>query len=322
LASGADQAVFAAAITPYLYEAVPASRASLEMWAANGLRVVRVPLSDWGRVSEALQISGAAQRQWLTPTGGWTEIVRGPERPRGQVVALDAERVEVGPGRLRMLSRCWISPVPGARGTHAEFAVELVPQLHEQGGLGARMESLTRGPRAQDPIEQGLLFDRMRMTLRVRDDAGGPFAYLVVSERPGLDWREAVGDRPESDAPPESDEEGPRSAPAVGEVVRGNTGRGEAADSSGLPSTPGMAGPTGAGPQAPLLPTLGEAMFAAPRPETTPARDDEQSGSSRSTRAVLVLIPRVPSGYRMLPSVPTPSGVNAGASDPPRAARP
>jgi hypothetical protein len=321
--SSAERAAFAAAITPYLYEAVPASREAQEMWAANGLRVVRVPLSEWPQVSSALQISGAAQRQWLAVTGAWTEIVRGADRPRGQVVALDAERVELGPGRLRMLSRCWIAPVPGDRGTQAEFAVELVPQLYEQAGVASKIGSLTHAPRAQDPIEQGLLFDRMRLTLRVRGDAGGPYAYLVVSERPGVDWREAVGDRPESDEPIE-EENGPRPAPAVGEVVRGGAGRSDAAEvasGSGGSSGGAVAGPTGAGPQAPHLPTLGESLFSAPQPATTATGENEERAEKRSTRAVLVLIPRVPSGYRMLPSAPAPA-VGAGAADRPRAAKP
>jgi hypothetical protein len=286
------------------------------MWAANGLRMVRVPLKDWPEVSRALRIAGASQRQWLTASGTWTEIVRGPDRPRGQVVALDAERVELAPGRLRLLTRCWIAPVPpdasaergegsaAASGSRAEFVIELVPQLQDQRSVAgnAGMKAFTVEPKNRDAIEQGLVFSRMLMQMRVRSDVNGPYAYLVVSERPGADWRDAVGERPETDVAPES--VGDRPAPGVGEVVRNGTSR----PARGPVETPGAAtagpggasGGTGAGPDAPLLSTLGEALFAAAMPSTK--LNDEPEPVRRTARSLLVLIPRVPSEYRVLPA--------------------
>lgn len=300
--AGADGATFAGAIAPYLDAPVPAHPSNIAMWEANGLRVVRIPLGEWPALSAALQVSGASQRQWLGASGAWTEIVRGPDQPRGQIIALDAERVELGPGRLRLLSRCWLSPVPpegsgDGSSSRAEFTVEVVPQLLER-RPGAT--TLTQAPRTQDPIDQGLVFSRMRMLFRTRDNAEDRYAYLIVSERPDVDWRDAIADRPESDNPPVVVEARP--SPGVGEVVRNGSGNpGSQAVRASTESGPPSAGPAGAGPQAPLLPTLGEALFAAALPPLDP---EATPVVRRNVRAMLVLIPRAPGEYRLIPPAP------------------
>lgn len=313
--SSADGESFARAITPYLDAPVPADVSDLAMWEANGLRVVRVAVSDWPALSATLGISGASQRQWLGVNGRWTEIVSARDEPRGQVVALDAERVELGPGRLRLLGRCWLSPVaPDGSGSgepaSAEFTIELVPQLLERRPTAI---TLAQTPRTRDPIDEGLVFSRTRMRLRTRGDADGRVAYIVVSERPGVDWRELAAAPPESSTPPET--EPTRPSPGVGEVVRNGSGeaptppaapQATAAPASGSTAAgPGPSGARGAGPAAPLLPTLGEAMFASPLPPTRPTGPDSAPKGRKDLRAVLVLIPRAPSQYRLFPAGPS-----------------
>lgn len=310
VAASADGPTFAAAIAPYLDAPVPASASDLAMWESNGLRVVRVPLENWSALSAAIGVSGASQRQWLGASGRWTDIVRAPEEPRGQVIALDAERVELGPGRLRLLSRCWLSPVPpdgSGSSARAEFTIEMVPQLLERRPAAV---TLAETPRTRDPIDEGLVFARTRMGLRIRNGDESRFAYIVVSERPDVDWREQIADRPETDTPQEP--AAPRPSPGVGEVVRNGSGdpgaagasRGSAQSGSEAAGPGAAIGRRGAGPAAPLLPTIGEALFAAPLPPTPTTNPEATSTGRKTLRAVLVLIPRAPGEYRLFPASP------------------
>jgi len=74
----------------------------------------------------------------------------------------------------------------------------------------------------------------------------------------------------------------------VGQVVRDKPGARERAVAPARTSV--------AGPAAPALPTLGEALFAT---DMTPR--DGAAAPRRTSRSVLVLVPRVPGSYRLLP---------------------
>lgn len=323
LISTADHLRIAAALAPYLDDLPPTDPERLRVWGANGLRLIRVPLSDWTKLSVELRFSGATQRQWLGQAAQWTEIVRGPERPRGQIIALDAERLSLDPGRLRLLARCWLSPIVPAQSDSADLAdvaamlnIEIVPQ-HKEAASRSR-ESLL-GSRGFDPQaaerEEGLLFSRMMLRLSARSapatpEAGraGAFAYILIPERPGVDWREITKPRSENDSGTNEQESAETIAPAIGQVVRNGaaTPRREGISSSHADSPvgggPGAGwsggGGPGAGPVGVLVPTLGEALFGLDRGTFT-AEGEERPTPEPAARAIVVLIPRVPSTYQL-----------------------
>lgn len=287
LISSAEPGRLATALTPYLDADIPAPTGAVDLWEANGLRLVRVPLQDWVRLAGDLSVAGAAQRQWLAQGAVWTEIAAGPERPGGQVIALDAERLELAPGRLRLLGRCWLAPIPGSANGEpaaAELIVELLPQLREPvreglAGFGA--------PKVESAIDQGLTFDRLGLRMRVRaEPEEGRSAYVLIAERPGIDWMNPPVPAREREAHPER-------AAGLGEVVRHPAGAGGTGSWMASSADRGDAGPS-----APPLPTLGEAMLAS---TGLAAGLDEDAPPPARLRPVLVLIPHVPETFQLLP---------------------
>lgn len=319
VASTADRREIAVALAPYLDDLSTVDAELRGLWDANGLRVARVPLSAWPEVSGRLKLSGATQRQWMSPASGWVEIVRGPERPRGQTIALDAERLELPPGRLRMLARCWSTPAapgggdgaaPNPTAVNAQLVVELLPQHAESESTAKSLRLSEPRGRGQDPLDAGLAFSRLllRFTVRGSDPAAEQAGHviLLIPERPGVDWRAfAEG---ESDSVGESmggaTADSGAVVPRVGEVVRGTSK--PLASGSRLSGSPGGDAWTagdfgdGAGPIAPTVPTLGESLFGI---ERGPVSADGEQREPTGARALVVLVPRVPAAFRLLPSV-------------------
>lgn len=277
----------ARALAPYLNLMPPVPPESLATIEANGLRLVCLPLADWPKVGQGLGLTGAAQRLWLLDRGEWTELMRGPDRAgsRGQVIALDAERLELGPGRLRLLGRCWLTPVPAdevGQGSRAELRLDLLPQLQDPNTIARQRDEYMLEARATRPIDQGMTFPRLTVHLRARRQPDAAWMYLIIAERPGVDWRQLASPARHDES---AEDESPRPIPAVGQVVRaGDRAAGAADDPTQV----------AAGPSAAALPTLGEALFG-----TIPAADAEPSQRSLP-RVVLALVPRVPAEYHLI----------------------
>ena len=269
------------------------------------------------------------REEWGANGNGWTEIVRGPERPRGQTIALDAERLDLGPGRLRILSRCWLAPVapvssfadsPAGSGVPASLTIELVPQHRDSTELrfgGARPRELPQPVRERP--DEGLLFLRLMVRMTVRSQPASPisndnktkasstdglFAYLLVPERPGIDWRDALAVRPEDETDSDSDArsmaDDRKDPPGVGQVVRnGATEPGVDRSSARVKSRRANAGD--AGPASPAVPTLGEALFG--RRHDALGRWLGARPGRGECAALVVLIPRVPASYQLVAPV-------------------
>lgn len=294
-----------------------------DLWQTHGLRVFTVDLADLPELERRLGITDGAstsglgiQRQWLGQVTAWTPLVEGPSRGRIGIWT------ESGPfalpaGQLRLLGRAWTEPVPqeaaSLTGPASGLRVELVPQ---------HAESLPEDPfglsTAREPTEEGLLFRRLALTAQL----DGRRALVIVPERPDAVWGES---QPAPPAPVEVGEpQSPTRAPPLGHIVRDperarsipepldeqpeteSTGPDVAAnvparindDQTGPGPAPepfrGEARIVAAGPAGPRLPTLGEAMLMS-------SRQASPEGPKRTTRAVVVLIPRLPEEYRLLP---------------------
>jgi len=297
VATGDGDAMFAA-FAEFQGAEVPVDEAVRDVLARNGLRLLAVPVDRLSEVQSRLSVIGAVQRQWLGQAPGWIDIATGPLRERGQTIALHDGVLRVGPGRLRILLRGWTVPVPpgvapGNRG--AAMDVEIVPQHQEMDPRG----ELSLTPRRIAPEDEGLVFTRLAARMRLHGDV----AVVIVPERPGVTWEARKEEPPaESQAAPDvAAGPAPRPAPGLGQVSRVEAGR-AAPVTPEVTASPAPAATLEQGPPSAPLPSLGEAMLMSRA--DLPGPDGAVSGRARSrtVRAVVVLVPRVPDRFELLGS--------------------
>lgn len=310
-----ELASFARALAPYASDSVsgagglsPESVAFLE---SHGLYLLEVPVADLEQLRVSLGAPPRHVNQWLGQAVVWTEAASGPDQPRGQTIALDAERLRLGPGRLRLLARAWISPAAGVAGGAAArsgggggvMTIELLPQHDEEGRPRSRDSLLA--PASIAATDEGMLFTRLLIRLAARTSDK---AFVLV----GLPSRSKIGEL--AKAAPASGElraitDGEAgAAPGVGQVVRQPPGAAPSVayeTETGEPDAGGpLIGPVG--PPAAQLPTLGEAMLSPPVWVTPRRRETETDADVRPVqttprRLVVVFLPRVPERVNLLP---------------------
>lgn len=197
--SDVHQHALAVALAPYADQPLPISHELEDLWTAHGLRMVSLPIDDAASIVSKLQTGGGSQRQWLGQAYAWTEAARGSEFGSGRIIALDAERIRLSAGALRLLVRSWVEPVPpeprvgivsgegGGPGdvSAAILRVEMVPQHRELRPDTSRENPLSIREPKIDAETQGLLFSRLYARMSV--PAGR--AVLILAERPGANWR-------------------------------------------------------------------------------------------------------------------------------------
>jgi hypothetical protein len=231
-----------------------AKSAAVELWRRNGFRVLEVPLDRLDDVRQQLPTIGPLHQQWLGLLPEWVEVVKGARLGDRRRVAMDNGLAELGPGRLRLVSRCWAAPRVGAEpdgsAAGAVLRLEVMPELEMDGPTDRLQRLLAGGPQRPTAGLEGIAFDRMLLSLAVSDAT----AIVIVAEDPTLDWAAPGEGRPES----------------IGEA------RGQGVEF---------------GPQPPLTPTLGELML-------TSLALPESAGDAR---IVVVLVPRVPHRFELLP---------------------
>lgn len=247
----------------YADRELPGAGAARELWRANGLRVLAVPVPELEIVRARLSISGPVHEQWLGILSDWTPIISGPAVPEPFSVRLDSGSLGLPPGRLRLLARAWPTPVepapseplPSDGRMPALLELEILPQ-HAQDAprdpLGRAM-----GARAPGVLDQGQPFSRLTLTLLSR----GKDAILIVPTAPADDWPDASKARPSA------------SASAGGWAGPGG------------PEVPGETPLHALGPTPSPSPSLGQLMLSDP---AHPLR-----------RGVLVLIPHAPERFEL-----------------------
>ncbi len=292
VATGDGDAMFAA-FAGFQGAEVPVDEAVREVLARNGLRLLAVPVDRLSEVQSRLSVIGAVQRQWLGQAPGWIDIATGPLRERGQTIALHDGPLRVGPGRLRILLRGWTVPVPPSG---AAMDVEFVPQHQEADPRG----DLSLTPRRIAPEDEGLVFSRLAARMRLHGDV----AVVIVPERPGAVWEARKEEPPPeaqaaSSSPDAAAGPAPRPAPGLGQVSRVESGR-AAPPARHDAAPPAPAGPLEQGPPSAPLPSLGEAMLMSRA--DLPGPDGTASGraTSKTVRAVVVLVPRVPERFELM----------------------
>ncbi len=298
--------VFQAVLNAYRDEGNALGDDAEAVWTAHALQAVRVPMENLSPLLDGFESGsriagggggGAAgvggARQWVGQTPDWQEVARGVRFPRGVTLAMDRERVELPPGRLRLLARAWVIPLPAGEdqggGAGAGLRVELCVQ-HELaesargtgGSLG--LDGLAPPP-APTAMNEGILLPTLSASLTLREGE----AVVIVP-------RETTQTPPGSPDARDADGETALRATAgpigVGQVSR-DDGRGAAEAASPLaygPQPQEDAGPGRAGPPAPRLPTVGAALLGESR----------VGGVRADRRQVIVLIPRLPASFELL----------------------
>ncbi len=221
--SGVSQHDLATTLMPYADQPLPISHELEDLWSAHGLRMVSLPIEDANALVSKLQTGGGSQRQWLGQAYAWTEAAHGNEFGSGRIVALDAERIRLSAGMLRLLVRSWVEPVPpeprvgivsGEGGTPGDvpgaiLRVEMVPQHRESRPDTSRDNPLAIREPKIDAETQGLLFSRLYARMSV--PAGR--AVLILAERPGANWRR-IAQQPDPSVQPLATPEESRAAAA------------------------------------------------------------------------------------------------------------
>lgn len=248
-------------------------------WRAAGLRIIAIPLPDMAGLTADLPLIGRVQREWMGQLPRWTVAVRGSAAD-SMTIAMPDGPLTLGPGRLRLLARCWLNPTTEAGQIRPSLRIELLPQ-HEEHGAEAFTYEMALGLDQRKGIEaEGLVFTRLLAGLEAKEG----YAYLIVPESPEVEWK---AERPEGErgeplplAPRASDLPIPFEEPVDETPPRPDDGRGKPE----LPVKPRPLGPSTF-----KLRTLGEAMLT-----------DAPSGGQARAKVVMALIPRVPGEFRLL----------------------
>jgi hypothetical protein len=182
---------------PYLNRPVPVEQETRDLWKSNGLRLLCVPRKDLDHIRESLRLVGPVQQQPVGESLSWMPAIRGPSWNDGQAVVLDDGPLHLGPGCLRLLMRCWLTPAlanessaiaadPKRRlesgAISGAIQIELVPQHFEPIDRSDLTAVLKPKP-TQD--EQGFLFSRLLLEASFSADD----ALLIIPERPDTEWR-------------------------------------------------------------------------------------------------------------------------------------
>lgn len=329
-------AMLADALAPFVAEPLPFAPAAVTLWRANGFRIVAIPLDSLPAVQSSLEGSPSARgadRQWLGQPTRWTTVHRGPASTDPRVLVMDSGRVPLPPGRFRLVLRGWISPqspddapvvgaatvsavppsrVPASlvpRPPRPVLNIELVPQYQESARRpGADVFDVR--PPTLDELDEGQVFDRLALVGAMN----GLRAILIVPEHPEADWSSLSNPpNPPIEPIPTDPADDRATAPAVGRVTRAPDRAVENRSPTPRASvSPAGPRPSGQGPAASVLPTLGSAIlstdWANPAPAVpAPRLGESPSGAAaastaapRRRRSLIVFIPRLPERYTLL----------------------
>lgn len=214
-------------LAKYADRPVPMHASVRTLWRENGLRVVSVPEDELSAMRADLWRTGQTLRserlgadtsqstprqraelgdltrvhaEWLGQRPRWTEIASGREMPRGAVIALDSGRVRLGPGRVRLLARCWSIPLTGlSTRVPAGLRIELALQWADLDRTDRNAPSLNEVNILRAAEDEGLIFSRfVAEMIAVQGEA-----LVIVTDAPDADWNARTKDAPK-DAPKEN----------------------------------------------------------------------------------------------------------------------
>lgn len=280
-------------------------------WAASGLALWVVPADQLDALQSALlsapitvssadspgaALIGGLDRRVVPQGPRYTEVAREPEPTNRTFLPLDNGRIEVRPGYLRLLTRCWVEPAPdtetaGPGTLDAALRVEIVPQWTDRAPrptADAPTDALGALATVAAPQDQGLMLWRLRASVVVPRGS----MLVMAHQRPlapgGVN---ALAPRAESgSAVPDENLE---SALAPGSVQR----RRDRAPRA-TPPRPTLGEDPAAGPRLETFrsTSLGEMLLT----QTAPVSQAEAAAQRPRLHRVQLLVPLLPTRFELL----------------------
>ena len=255
---------------------------SRDTWREDGFRVTIVPFEALDAIIAAVPPQREWQRKWLGRAERWDAVISGRSLAPTQPVLFDGRPVAPGAGTPRLLARAWPEPAfPDAAAMRIELAVQL-----ERPGDSPRF-ALEAPTSLASQADQGPLFEGL--TLSVAVPAG--HAIAITAAPPTEDWTSIAQHAAQTTrTPPRPDIPQPETIATPSDAARALDqliDQFEATNANNNPDD--SATPNPLGPEPEPVRTLGETMLTLRTP------------SQRSLAAVIILIPRLPDTFQLLP---------------------
>lgn len=301
--SGGD---IARALAPYDTDTPFLPASTRERLRLSGLRAVAVPLSEVFVIHQIAPPRSNWSRRWLGQETEWVQLVRSRSIAGGTRSMMYGGEQRLPEGVLRLVGRGWVQPRPtdtdGETRIDAVMHMQFAAQIQRRDPEGERRNQFRPEPvTAMTPLEDmGPFIEDLGLRLSV--PAG--YAIVLTTDFPDADWsaidgvtrenlieelerrESAAADEPEPVATDEQARFGP--SPTVPTELEPG-----ASDESAqvfdtldapMPSLEEAFGP----PSAPV-PTVGQLLL------------ETRDSLSRPMRGVVILIPRLPEEFRLLP---------------------
>lgn len=229
----------------------------------SGLRVVAVPIEQVAQMHAALPPKLTWRREWGGQLTMWSEVLRGRSIAAGQRLIVDGRELIMPAGTPRFVARAWAAPTGDGAVLRTEVGVQIEEDALRDPALAAFDPTAAIGLTQRGRLLTGAGFQA---------DLKPSHALVIVGAPETEDWSHAAAAAVETPLAEEATEADPPDAVAY-EVL---------SDDAVLQAD--AFGPAIEGPQ-----ELGVYMLSG------------LDRSYRPMKAVLVLIPRVPEAYRVLP---------------------
>jgi len=286
-------------------EASPIDPRAMAQWSDWGFRFIPVPIELIEEFLGSLRPVQPINVQWLGEFTQWRAIVRAGELGSDRV-RVGNRSVQIQRGRPRLIARSWIEPMLNDTDVVPALRLDLGMQIESQTkkqGLGLSGINRQRLIEDDGPVIDSLLLSAM---------LDGSTALVIVGEAPGFAWEtlpEPIGDQtsPEDDQSSRSGSLGPAEPRDQSEHRSAQPKNDPSADQTPFRQVSGAVSGSATpidGPQAPLGKTLGELMLLGPGSRIPLANQTRVVPK----RVIVVLIPRVEGGFRLLPRVQPPRG--------------
>lgn len=303
--------VLARALAPYDQAREFLPEELRERLRLSGVRIVAVPLSEIVVVHQVAAPASAWSRRWLGQSADWLQLMRSRRVAKGTRSVVYGSEQRLPEGVLRLLGRAWIVPERMEREEGASIVasmrLELIAQVQQLQQQDSEKDRTNRYeiPKTTAMVsaleKQGDLLEELLVGLTVPPG----YAIVLTTASPEADWSRVEGVTRENLL----DELQRRETEEAGEPVVEGAGEG-GAPRFGPSAAPGDVPMDAENEETQVFETLDAPMpmlansygpRAAPLPTVGQLMLESRDRLSRPLRGVVILIPRLPDEFRLLP---------------------
>lgn len=182
----------------------PLDRAMAQHLRRNGLRIVRIPVSELESIESTIGVTGVDLNAWFGQVLDWQVLHDRAVGRSPRAVAIDGRVRSVVDGAFEMLVRAWtVEMEDGPR-----FQLQVASTFTQTGRR--HVPDLLEEDSFQGEFYQSASFETLL-------DAG--FAYLITCERPDVTWRDSTPTRANADRSKDVPSVGPFSDVGPGTIA-------------------------------------------------------------------------------------------------------